>query len=92
MIIKFVKITRRAFEGYNYFGYYNALQPAVVVRNPEIIGEILIKDFASFGDTDFDLDEVADPILGKNPFVLKGQRWKQVRTQATPSFTAGKVI
>lgn len=80
-----------AFKGYNYFGYYNALQPAIVVRNPEIIGDILIKDFQSFADNDFDIDEEMDPIFGKNPFILKGQRWKHVRAQSTPSFSSGKI-
>lgn len=67
------------------------MQPAILVRNPDVIGDILVKDFASFCDNDFDIDEEGDPVFGKNPFILKGQRWKQARAQATPSFTAGKV-
>lgn len=67
------------------------MQPVIVIRNPDVINDILVKDFASFADNDFDIDEQTDPIFGRAPFILKGQRWKHVRAQSTPSFTSGKV-
>ncbi|XP_017779587.1 PREDICTED: probable cytochrome P450 6a23 [Nicrophorus vespilloides] len=75
----------------NYVGFYKFFKPGVVIRNPEIIRDIVIKEFSSFHDNDFYLSEHDDFIFGNNPFVLRGPKWKVVRSQLSPSFTSGKV-
>lgn len=62
-----------------------------MVRDPELLKSVLITEFNSFHDNDFYIDEKVDPMFGKNPFVLKGDRWKVARNQLIPCFTTKKV-
>lgn len=50
-----------------------------------------MKEFSNFTDNSITFDE-SDPLIGRNPFILNGQKWKSVRTQLTPLFTSAKVI
>jgi hypothetical protein len=43
-------------------------------RDPELIKNILVKDFTSFHDNDVQVNIDTDPIFGRNPFVLRGER------------------
>lgn len=65
--------------------------PGILFKDLEMIGDILVKDFPSFHDNWFEMDEKKDPILSKNPFFAVGEKWKQLRTQISPQFTSGKV-
>lgn len=37
-------------------------------------------------------DKETDPIFSRNPFMLKGEEWKEKRAEITPAFTNTKVI
>ncbi|KAF2897764.1 hypothetical protein ILUMI_08411 [Ignelater luminosus] len=74
-----------------YVGFYKIRQPAILVRDAELLKSVLISEFHSFHDNDFHIDEKTDPMFGKNPFVLKGDRWKVARNQLIPCFTTKKV-
>ena len=65
--------------------------PGILFKDLEMIGDVLVKDFPSFHDNWFQMDEKKDPILSKNPFFAVGEQWKQLRTQISPQFTSGKV-
>nr|CAD7201258.1 unnamed protein product [Timema douglasi] len=78
-------------EGHPFGGYYNYVTPMLMVRDPEILRTVLVKGFSNFHDNDFHLDVSLDPIAGRNPFFLKGERWRTVRSQITPAFTPGKI-
>lgn len=79
------------FPGHLYVGFYKLLSPTVLVRDTDLIKTITIKEFSSFHDNDVELDEEVDPLFGKNPFVLKGERWKIVRSQVSGAITTGKI-
>ncbi|KAJ9580923.1 hypothetical protein L9F63_023895, partial [Diploptera punctata] len=64
------------FDGRRYAGIFAPIAPSLLIRDPELIKEILVKNFASFHDNTFELDINADPMFGRNPFVLRGERWK----------------
>lgn len=70
---------------------YKIFTPSLLVRDPELIKEILIKAFSNFHDNSITIDE-ADPMTGKNPFVLNGENWNSFRNQLTPLFTSAKVV
>lgn len=80
------------FKDYMYIGAYKARKPVMVLRDPELIKDITVKNFSNFHDNESFVDEKIDPIIAKNPFFLKGSRWKTVRTQVTSNITTGKVI
>ncbi|GLV31943.1 Cytochrome P450 28a5 [Carabus blaptoides fortunei] len=79
------------YKGYQYIGFYKFRKPGLLIRDVELIKNLTIKDFSSFHDNDIEGDEELDPIFGKNPFVLKGKRWKVVRSQVTAAITTGKI-
>lgn len=74
-----------------YFGYYKLLKPAIVVRDAELVKNVMIKDFASFQDNDHKISKKSDPLLGQNPFFLSGDEWQTERKNITPSISQAKV-
>jgi cytochrome P450 len=62
-----------------------------MLRDPELIKEVMVKEFASFHDNDFDVTLSMDPMMGRNLFFMSGEKWKRLRTTLTPAFSAGKM-
>lgn len=71
-------------------GFYAALRPALLIRDPEIIRSILIKDFPSFYHRGLYSDEKIDPLTG-SLLLLNGERWRNLRSKLSPAFTSGKL-
>lgn len=65
--------------------------PGVLLRDPELIRDIMVKDFEHFPDHRSFVDEDLEPLFGKNIFSLRGDRWKEMRNTLSPSFTASKM-
>jgi len=82
---------------YNYFpdakyvGVIDFGVPTVLLRDPELIRIITVKDFEYFPDHRSFVDESVEPLFGKNVFSLRGDRWKEMRNTLSPSFTASKM-
>lgn len=75
-------------DGFN--GIYAFLRPMLLVRDPELIRSILIKDFAHFTDRTQYCNKKNDPLSGHLAF-LPGPEWKDIRGKLTPAFTSGKL-
>lgn len=73
-----------------YLGFYATTQPTILLRDPEIVKDILIKNFDSFPNRR-GFVEINDPLSAKNLFSLQGQKWKDVRTMLSPAFTSSKM-
>lgn len=71
-------------------GVYHFFQPALYIRDPELIKNILIKDFHHFYDRSFDFANKEDP-LSLHLFNLCGEEWKTLRNKLSPTFTSGKM-
>lgn len=80
----------KQFDG-PYFGIYVLDKPYLVLRSPELIKKILIKDFALFSNRNFGADLKADPMAANSLFIMKNPDWKALRIQLTPVFTSGKM-
>lgn len=76
----------------DYFGMFIFNRPYLVVRSPEIIQNILVKDFHIFSDHPSLSDQKVDPIGSKILFFSKSPEWKVLRKKMTPVFTSSKVI
>ncbi|KAJ9581664.1 hypothetical protein L9F63_023158, partial [Diploptera punctata] len=74
-------------KGHKLGGIFKFRQPVLVLRDPEIIKAVIVKEFSSFQDNDFHSNINIDPLLGRNPFVLRGNIWKESRSKLTPAFT-----
>lgn len=66
-------------------------QPAVLLRDVEIIKDILTTSFHCFKDNDFVVDENIDPLISHNPFAAREHNWKVDRSNMAPLFTPMKV-
>ncbi|XP_055296698.1 uncharacterized protein LOC129565633 [Sitodiplosis mosellana] len=73
-----------------FIGIYTILRPVLLLRDPELIRSVLVKDFSHFTDRGIHCNEDYDP-LSANLLALPGQRWKSMRGKLTPTFTSGKL-
>ncbi|KAJ4432916.1 hypothetical protein ANN_15173 [Periplaneta americana] len=74
-----------------YLGLFSFDQPALFVIDLALVKDILVKDSHAFADRILSVDESLDPLNSKIMFTLKGQKWKHVRQNLTPTFTSGKM-
>lgn len=86
-------LVARLYEKFNapYFGMYSMARPSLVIKDTEIIKNILICDFDKFQNRPFASDVNADPISYNILFGMRGDRWKNMRAKLTPAFTSGKL-
>ncbi|CAI6343254.1 unnamed protein product [Macrosiphum euphorbiae] len=78
------------FAGHKYAGVYQMRTPYLMIIDPEIINDVLIKDFSTFPDRGFHSDFKANP-LSNNLFLMENPQWKIIRNKLTPAFTSGKL-
>ncbi|XP_015379194.1 PREDICTED: probable cytochrome P450 6a13 [Diuraphis noxia] len=78
------------FAGHKYGGLYQMRTPILMIRDPEIINDVLIKDFSYFPDRGFTSDFAANP-LSNNLFLMENPQWKTIRNKLSPAFTSGKL-
>lgn len=75
-----------------YVGIYDVgSKPSVLVRDPELIKAISIKDFDSFVNHNFQMDKDTDPLMGRVLFSAKDQKWRDMRSVLSPLFTGSKM-
>ncbi|XP_011866847.1 PREDICTED: cytochrome P450 9e2-like isoform X3 [Vollenhovia emeryi] len=80
-----------SFSNAKYVGMMDIATPSVLLRDPELIKDVMVKDFEHFQDHQIFVDESVEPLFGKNVFALRGNRWKEMRNTLSPSFTASKM-
>lgn len=69
-----------------YVGMYQMRTPILLVRDPELIHRVLIKDFTHFTDRAMAVD--LDAPLANHLFLMKGHQWKIMRNKISPVFTS----
>lgn len=81
----------RGFPLAKYVGFYKMGSPALLIRDLDIVKDVLVKNVNSFFDNDFVVDPNLDPLLATSPFFTTGDTWKSIRSQVTPIFTVSKL-
>lgn len=71
-------------------GLYFFTQPALLLMEPQVIKNILVKDFDKFPDRGLFVNEKQDPLSG-HLFSLSGDKWARLRRKLSPTFTSGKL-
>ncbi|XP_011705775.1 PREDICTED: cytochrome P450 9e2-like, partial [Wasmannia auropunctata] len=79
------------FPDAKYFGFFEFITPTYVIRDPDLISTIAIKEFDNFIDHRGFVNSTLDPIAGQNLFNLKGDHWREMRKLISPSFTSSKM-
>ena len=73
------------------FGVFTLRTPLLIIKDPDLIKDVLIKDFSSFSDRGiFHVNEKVEP-LAQHLFNLETARWKPLRSRLSPVFTSGKL-
>lgn len=78
-------------KGLPYIGFYVLDKPILLIRDRELVKNILVKDFNSFHDRYVEVDKINDRLGYSTLFFLRNPAWKTVRTKLTPFFTSGKM-
>ncbi|RWS21725.1 Cytochrome P450 3A24-like protein, partial [Leptotrombidium deliense] len=90
-----VKLVDRWLKEYGpVFGYYTGGRPVVITTDPELLKQVLIKDFKTFHDRNVpkELSSTPIPELATNHLIRKtGNEWKEMRTLLRPAFSASKL-
>ncbi|KAF2898022.1 hypothetical protein ILUMI_08153 [Ignelater luminosus] len=90
----FHETLKRAYDNFpemRYGGVYQLFTPMLLIRDPELIKQITVKDFEHFIDHFHFFPTNDEPLWEKNLFLLKGEKWREMRTTLSPSFTSSKM-
>ncbi|KAF2889071.1 hypothetical protein ILUMI_17102, partial [Ignelater luminosus] len=74
-----------------YVGIYSHGSPRLLLRDPELIKQITVKESNTFNAHTSFASEKVDPLWAKNLAALKGERWHDMRSTLTPAFTGSKL-
>ncbi|KAK4307423.1 hypothetical protein Pmani_020812 [Petrolisthes manimaculis] len=72
------------------FGRYEIFSPVLIVTDPEILKQILVKDFDNFTDRRKFGDQPGS-IMTSMLSNMDGEEWKILRSIMTPTFSSGKM-
>ncbi|XP_024941659.1 cytochrome P450 6k1 isoform X2 [Cephus cinctus] len=77
--------------GHPMVGIWALQTPSLLIRDPDLIKNILVKDFNYFCDRYSGGDGDFDPVGRKNLFMTNNPHWKTLRTHFSPIFTGNKL-
>ncbi|XP_063391522.1 cytochrome P450 6B2-like [Cydia fagiglandana] len=72
-------------------GFYFANSKVLVIRDPELLNNVLITDFNKFYPRGLIPHKTVREPMMKNLFFADGDLWKLLRQRMTPAFTSGKL-
>jgi cytochrome P450 family 9 len=70
----FVVYMYNKLKGHKYGGVYQLMEPIILIRDPELIKMVTVRDFENFLDHQVTISEDAEPLFGKALFNLKGKQ------------------
>ncbi|KXJ68076.1 hypothetical protein RP20_CCG006036 [Aedes albopictus] len=91
----FIKMTYDKYPGVKVFGLFDMTTKLFVIRDPELIKKVTVKDFdyfvnrrPTFGQSKDAHDEM---LFSKTLLVLNDQKWRDMRATLSPAFTGSKM-
>lgn len=92
--IHFVDAVREIYEKFKksekLAGFYFFTSPRLIIIDPDLIKQILVKDFNIFRNRGIFHDDSYEPLSG-HLFNLHGEKWTEFRRKLSPTFTSGKM-
>lgn len=80
----------KTYKNEPYIGIFIRSTPILVLKDPQLIKSVLIKDFSYFPQRHLSVTEKVEP-LSQHLFHLEADKWKPLRNKLTPAFTSGKL-
>jgi len=77
-------------KGLPYVGFFILDKPALLIRDRELIKNVLVKDFNYFTNRYSSVD-IKDRLSYANLFFVRNLAWKILRIKLSPFFTSGKL-
>ena len=74
----------------NIFGIYIGRRPVLCIADPEILKQILVKDFDKFTNRSKIINHMRKP-MDEGLLVARDNAWKKIRAATSPTFTSGKL-
>lgn len=67
--------------------------PRIVILDPQLSKDILVKYFKSFRENEFSkmIDAKDDPLFARNPFLSRADNWKERRNEISPAFSTNRM-
>lgn len=81
----------RDFEGKSYVGIYQFMSPVLLVRDPDLVKDVLVQNFISFQANATTMPAGKEEVYGDNPFFADADRWKDLRTKVSQLLTPMRV-
>jgi len=72
------------------YGKYQFLSPIIVVWDPEILKQAMIKEFSSFSDRTKWMNKIQGE-MNDSVSSVSGKQWKRIRSTLTPVFSSSKL-
>lgn len=63
------------------------MRPTYMLRDPELYKQIAVKNFDSFVDHQFIIEPQMDSLMGNTLFLMRGEKWRKMRSTLSPAFT-----
>ncbi|XP_065167001.1 cytochrome P450 9e2-like [Atheta coriaria] len=74
-----------------YIGLYQFGRPTLMIRDPELLKQIAVKDREKFLNRETLVRPGNDPFWDFNLFALSGEKWRIMRSTLSPAFTSNKM-
>lgn len=80
-------------KDHSLIGLYNFRSPRLLIFDPELLRDLLVKYFKYFQANEFTnrIDIKSDPLFGNHSFFLIGDAWKNKRSEVSPAFSNTRV-
>nr|UEN71144.1 cytochrome P450 4AV17 [Meteorus pulchricornis] len=85
------RLYKEANSDWPFFGVYMMQKPFLVLRDPKLIKQVLIRDAHIFQDRFFSSNNTNDLLGSRNLVSIKHPEWKYLRAKLSPTFTTGKI-
>lgn len=73
-----------------FVGFYEFFKPNLLIRDPQLIESMLVKDFSAFTDRVW-IDSSGNNRLAKHLVLMRGKQWKDMRTKLITTFSTNKL-
>ncbi|KAH9498365.1 Cytochrome P450 3A7 [Bulinus truncatus] len=77
------------FKDKKYYGWYDTRTPILVVKDLDLIRDIMVKNFNNFADRRIPMEH--DEPFKDNLLTIRGDKWKHVRSSVSPTFSSGRI-